>query len=86
VFTAVVLERGMVRAGREAILGLAERLEGTEPVCPTGIVRTIELLTDGRISPLYNRYCGRSVVEAIWKIADALGADAETIEADAFAS
>jgi hypothetical protein len=85
-FTAVVIDRAMVRAGREAILGLAERLEGPEPVCPVGVVLTLALLTDGLTSPIYNRDCGRSVEDAIWEIADALGVDATATKSDAFAS
>jgi hypothetical protein len=74
-FSAVVADRAAVRADREAILGLAERLEADDPVNPRGIVLARRLLTDGIDSPLYNRRCGRTVAAAIWEVSDALGED-----------
>jgi hypothetical protein len=74
-FSAVVIDRAAVRADREAILGLAERLEAEDPVNPRGIVLARRLLTDGIDSPLYNHRCGRTVVAAVWEISDALGDD-----------
>lgn len=74
-FSAVVVDRAAVRADREAILGLAERLEAEDPVNPRGIVLARRLLTDGIDSPLYNRRCGRTVAAAIWEVSDALGDD-----------
>jgi hypothetical protein len=74
-FSAVVVDRAAVRADREAILGLAERLEAEDPVNPRGIVLAQRLLTDGIDSPLYNRRCGRTVAAAVWEISDALGDD-----------
>jgi len=74
-FSAVVVDRVAVRADREAILGLAERLDAEDPVNPRGIVLAGRLLTDGIGSPLYNRRCGRTVAAAIWEISDALGDD-----------
>jgi hypothetical protein len=74
-FSAVVIDRAAVRADREAILGLAERLEAENPVNPRGIVLARRLLTDGIDSPLYNRRCGRTVAAAVWEISDALGDD-----------
>jgi hypothetical protein len=79
--SAVVIERAAVRSGREAILGLAERLEGPAPVSPRGVASVQTLLTDGIESPLFNRYCQRTVLEAVWEAADLLGADAATIGA-----
>ncbi|MGA2320677.1 MAG: hypothetical protein ABSG95_08020 [Solirubrobacteraceae bacterium] len=73
IFSAVVIERAAVRAGRQAILGLAERLEGAAPVSPRGVARAQVLLTDG-LSPLFNRYCERTVIQAIWEVEDALQA------------
>lgn len=74
--TAVVIERAAVRAGREAILGLAERLEGTAPVSVRGVARVQVLLTDGRESPFFNPHCGLTVIDAIWEAAELLGAGA----------
>jgi hypothetical protein len=74
-FSAVVIDREAVRADREAILGLAERLEAEDPVNPRGIVLARRLVTDGIDSPLYNRRCGRTVAAAVWEISDALGDD-----------
>ena len=80
--SAVVIERAAVRAGREAILGLAERLEGTGPVTPRGMALVHMLLTDGVSSPLFNPGCRLSVAQAVWEIADVLGGDAPTIGFD----
>jgi hypothetical protein len=71
VISAVVIEPAAVRAGRQAILGLAERLEATGPVNPRGVVLARALLTDG-LSPLYNPYCERTVIEAVFEVQDAL--------------
>ena len=64
-----------MRSGREAILGLAELLDRPVPVSPRGIVLTQKLLTDALNSPLFDRYCERSVAEAVLDVAGALGAD-----------
>jgi hypothetical protein len=85
VISAVVIECRAVRAGREAILGLAERLEGPGPVSPRGVATVHILITDGLVSPLFNPDCGRTVVEAVWQAADYLGADAPTLGFDAVA-
>jgi hypothetical protein len=74
-FSAVVTVCAAVRADREAILGLAERLEASAPVNPRGIVLVARLLTDGIDSPLFNARCTRTVTEAVWDISDALGED-----------
>ncbi len=68
--TAVMIERRAVRTGKQPILGLAERLEGSAPVSPRGVVLARTLLTDG-LSPLFNPYCERTVTQAIWEIEDA---------------
>ena len=60
-----------VMVGRHAILGLAERLAGAVPASPAGVALTELLLTDG-LSPLFNRNCERTVIQAIWEIEDAL--------------
>jgi hypothetical protein len=82
--SAVVIERAAVRAAREAVLGLAERLEGPEPVSPRGVASVQTLLTDGIGSPLFNPHCKRTVVEAVWEAADLLGADVPSIGAIAW--
>jgi hypothetical protein len=71
VFTAVVIDRAAVAASRHAILGLAERLEGAAPVSPRGVALVLTLLSDG-LSPLFDRHCERTVVQAIWEVQDAL--------------
>jgi hypothetical protein len=70
--SAVMIESAAVREGREAILGLAERLQSAAPVSPRGVVLARGLLTDGR-SPLFNPFCERTVVEAVFDVQDALG-------------
>jgi hypothetical protein len=70
--SAVMIEPAAVRAGREAILGLAERLQSTAPVSARGVVLARALLIDGH-SPLFNRFCERTVVEAVFDVQDALG-------------
>ena len=85
IISAVVIERAAVRSGREAILGLAERLEASAPVSPRGVARVNKLLTDGVESPLFNPHCGRTTVQAVWEAADLLGADVPTIGFDAVA-
>jgi len=71
--TAVMIEPAAVRAGREAILGLAERLQSTTPLSARGVVLARALLTDGR-SPLFNALSERTVIEAAFEVQDALGA------------
>jgi hypothetical protein len=73
--SAVVIELAPVRSGRAALLGLADRLDGPDTVTARGVVLTRALLTDGANSPLFNPNCTRTVTEAVWEIADALGAD-----------
>jgi hypothetical protein len=85
IISAVVIDRAAVRSGREAMLGLAERLEGDAPVSPRGVARVLTLLTDGIESPLFNPQCGKTVIEAVWEAADLLGADAPSLGFDAVA-
>jgi hypothetical protein len=85
VISAVVIDRAAVNTGREAILGLAERLEGSAPATASGIVRARSLLTDGR-SPLYNPHSERTVAEAIWDVVDELGTEPPAIGFDAVAA
>jgi hypothetical protein len=73
VISSVVIEPAAVRAGREALLGLAERLEATAIVSARGVVFARALLTDGT-SPLYNPFSERTVSEAVFEVQDALGA------------
>jgi hypothetical protein len=67
----VVIEPGAVRAGRQAILRLAQQLDGTAPVSPGGVVLARALLTDGR-SPLFSPHCERTVTQAAEEVEDAL--------------
>ena len=71
VISAVVIEPAAVRAGRLAILGLADRLDGAAPLNPRGLVLARALLTDGG-SPFYNPYSERTVTEAVIGVHDAL--------------
>jgi hypothetical protein len=81
-FSTVAIRRGAVRADREAILGLAERLEAAAPVSARGMALASALLTDGVGSPLFNRYCALTVAEAVWAVAEALadGAPASVVD------
>jgi hypothetical protein len=58
----------------EGLLGLAERLDGREPVNASGVARTLLLLTDGA-GPIFNPAPRQSIGEAVWSIADGLRAD-----------
>jgi hypothetical protein len=69
--SAVVIDRAAVRSARQAIVRLAERLEGWAPVSPRGVALTRVLLTDG-LSPLFNPNSEQSVIEAMWEIDDTL--------------
>jgi hypothetical protein len=69
--SAVMLEPARVRAGRGAILRLAERLEQQAPVSPQGVALTHVLLTDAA-SPLFDRDSERTVTEASCIAEDAL--------------
>jgi hypothetical protein len=71
VISTVMIEPAAVRAGRQAILGLARRLEGPAPVSASGVVLSAALLTDGR-SPLFNPHSKRTVAQAVSEVHDAL--------------
>jgi hypothetical protein len=73
VISSVVVEPIAVRLARHSVLGLAERMEGPDPVSPVGVASAEVLLTDG-LSPFFNPHCERTVTEAIWEVQDALGA------------
>lgn len=85
VVSAVVIQCVPVRIGRESILGLAERLEGPAQVCARGVALAQLLLTDGARSPMFSGRTGRTVTDAVWEVADALGADAPPTGLDAVA-
>ena len=70
--SAILVDRGAVRASRQAILGLADRLDRAGDVSSRGMVLVADLLTDGATSPLYAAGDGRALAEAIWGISDAL--------------
>jgi hypothetical protein len=71
VSAAVPVCRRSVLAWREALLGLAERLEQPVPLDPCGVARALVLLSDGG-GPFYNAGADRSMSEAVWWIADGL--------------
>jgi hypothetical protein len=71
----VLVDRGAVSANRQAILGLADRLDRAGDVSSRGMVLVTDLLTDGAASPLYRTGGGRALAEAIWGISDALGTE-----------
>lgn len=71
--SAAVIDRAAVRASREALLGLADRLDRAEEVSPRGMVLARELITDGATSPLYGTAGGRVLIKGLWEISDALG-------------
>jgi hypothetical protein len=68
---SVPATREALTTWREALLGLAERLEQPGAVNPCGLARIHVLLTDG-MGPLYNPDAERSIGEAVWWIADGL--------------
>jgi hypothetical protein len=68
---AVPVSRRAVLPWREALLGLADRLEQPGPVNPCGVARLLVLLTDGG-GPLYVPEAARSLGDAVWWIADGL--------------
>lgn len=65
--SAVVIAPPAVRGGRDALMGLAQRLEEGEPVSPRGIVLARRLLTDG-LSPLFDPLCRQTVTQAAHEI------------------
>jgi hypothetical protein len=69
--STVPVVRRFVVPWREALLGLAERLEQPGPINPCGVARVLDLLTDGS-GPLYNPAPPRSIEEVTWWIADGL--------------
>jgi hypothetical protein len=69
--SAVPVSRRAVLQWREALLGLAERLERPEPVNPCGVARALVVLTNGG-GPLYVREAAGSMGESVWWIADGL--------------
>ena len=69
--SAVPVCRRSVLPWREAILGLADRLEQPVALDPCGVARALVLITDGG-GPFYNARAQRSMREAVWWIADGL--------------
>jgi hypothetical protein len=69
--SAVPVCRRSVLPCREALLGLADRLEQPVPVDPCGVARTLVVLTDGA-GPFYDARAARSMSDAVWWIADGL--------------
>ena len=66
------IDRTRLAAGREALQGLAEGLDGSGPVSARGIALVQALLTDGVGSPLFSLWCEPTAVHAVWKVADVL--------------
>jgi hypothetical protein len=69
--SAVPVCRRSVLAWREALLGLAERLEQPVQLDPCGVARALVLLTDGG-GPFYDARAQRLMSDAVWWIADGL--------------
>lgn len=68
--TVPTLRDAVVRS-REALLGLAERLEQPVPMSATAIARVRVLLSDGT-GPLYSRQATQSLSDMVWWVADGL--------------
>jgi hypothetical protein len=81
--SAAVIDRAAVRASREAILGLADRLDRAGEVSPRGMILARELITEGTTSPLYGTEGGRLLTKALWEISDALGTEQPKSRPDA---
>jgi hypothetical protein len=71
VSSTVPLAFGEIRRWREALLGIADRLERGGSINPRGVARVAILLSDGA-SPLYDRRAERSLSSWVWWIADGL--------------
>ncbi|MHB8694846.1 MAG: hypothetical protein ACYDHH_26740 [Solirubrobacteraceae bacterium] len=69
--SVVPICRDAVTGSREALLGLAERLDGHAAVCACGVARANLLVVDGT-SALYNPGSASSLADRIWWIADGL--------------
>lgn len=69
--STALLNRDVVVPRRDALMGLAERLEQSGPIDPCGVARARVLASDG-MGPLYNPASERSLGEAISWIADGL--------------
>jgi hypothetical protein len=69
--SAVPIRSAAIRDSREALLGLAERLENPAAVNPRGLARVRLLLTDAT-GPIFSPSSAVSLPAAIWHIADGL--------------
>jgi hypothetical protein len=69
--STALIDRHAVLGWLGGLLGLAERLERSGPICPCGVARGVTLISDG-MGPLYNPASERSLGEVIWSIADGL--------------
>lgn len=63
--------REAVLPWREALLGLADRLERPEPVSACGVARAVILIEDGA-GPLFDLGPEHSIEESVWWVADGL--------------
>lgn len=69
--SAVPIQRAAIRESREALLGLAERLESAAGLNPCGLARARLLLSDAT-SPIFSPDPVVSLRSAIWHVADGL--------------
>jgi hypothetical protein len=69
--STALLDRDVAAAGRDGLIGLAQRLEQSGPLGPCGIARARVLASDG-MGPLYKPASERSLGEAISWIAEGL--------------
>ena len=73
--SAIPVRRTEVIRCREALLGVADRLEQPEPMSASAVARVMVVLTDGA-GPLYNPAARPALGEAIWWVADGLASSA----------
>ncbi len=69
--STALLNRDVVAVWRDALMGLAERLEQPGPIGSCGVARARVLASDG-MGPLYNPASERSMGEAIAWVAEGL--------------
>jgi hypothetical protein len=70
-FSPVPVNRPAVISWRQGLLGLADRLERTQPINPCGTARIASLVGDSD-SPLYSLASPRPLGDFIWWAADGL--------------
>lgn len=70
--SAVMIEPLAVIHCREAILGLAERIDGPASVSARGVAMASAVITNAISSPLFDSHCERTLADVVWEVADAL--------------